>query len=195
MKNKQKGSAGLIALVVVILLLIGGALYFYQSKKVEAPVAQTQGVDQNQQAVSQNENTAVVPKDEVKVPVEDKTNNVAPTSSASTPTEIFTEFRKKFDAAKTFDEALAINLDYVTKNKVSEFKNQLTQVSAEMKAQLFPTIKLMIPPLSSVTIVSEKITGDTATLSLKNNSDSKLVGTVTLKKESGVWKIEGEAWK
>ena len=111
------------------------------------------------------------------------------------PKETFIKFRTEFDSTKTFDEALAVSIQYATQDRAIFFRNQSTQVTEEMKVQLFPGLKSMIPTINSVSIVSENTIGNISTLTLKNNNDVNTTGTVTLKKESGVWKIEGEAWR
>ena len=90
---------------------------------------------------------------------------------------------------------MAVSIEYTTEERASLLRNQSTKVDEYTKTQLFPSLKSMMPPISSITITGESIVGNTATLSLKNNNDSKTTGTVTLKKESGLWKIEREAWK
>jgi hypothetical protein len=173
--TKQNGFIGILAVVLIALFAgIGGYLIVTKNKKTET-----------------------TPLSSSKIPTTESTPlaQVSNTTGVLTPTATFIKFRTEFDATTTFDAALATSIRYATKAKAASFSSQSLQVTPEMKASLFPSLKLMVPPISAVTVVSENINGDTATLSLKNNTNPKETGTVTLQKESGVWKIEGENWK
>jgi hypothetical protein len=203
MKNKQKGFVIPLIIAIIAILGIGGGVYVYTNKKVVNPPVTN---------VSEVVGTTPAPiiKDEPKAVATtsttvQKTNPVAQvsnTTNVSIPKETFIKFRTEFDATKTFDEAFAVTIKYSTKEKSDFYKSQQSQVTEDMKTQLFPSLKSMMPPMSTITIVNENITGDIALLSLKTNIPPKTAlvsssqtGTVTLKKESGVWKIEGESWK
>ncbi len=202
MKNKQNGFMISVIIIIIALLGIGGGVYVYTNKKVVNPP-----VTNIPEVVSTT--PAPIIKDEPKAVATtsttvQKTNPITQVSKAnvSVPRETFIKFRTEFDATKTFDEAFAVTIKYSTKEKSDFYKSQQSQVTDDMKAQLFPSLKLMMPSMSTITIVNENITGDIALLSLKTNISSQTapinssqIGTVTLKKESGIWKIEGESWK
>lgn len=197
----NKGFSLLILLAIIAVLAVaGGGVYLAIKQKGQVdlkPETNSQQLPTDNLETSQKE----IPQSNTEVKVDTsittKTNPAVQVNNTVVlgSKETFIKFRTKFDSAKTFDEALAVSIEYATQDRATFFRNQSAQVTEDMKTQLFPSLKSMIPPISSVTIVNENIVGNTATLSLKNNNDAKTTGTVTLKKESGVWKIEGEAWK
>lgn len=190
MKNLQKGFGVMVVLIIIALLAVAGEgvyLAVKQKGKISpTPETTTPSLQTENQTTSQK--VTSTPNSGVAVNTSNTTN------VSLTPKETFIKFRKKFDLTKTFDEAFAVSVEYATAERASFFKSQLAQVTEEIKTQLFPTLKSVIPQISSVTIVSENITGNIATLQLKNINDIKATGTATLKKESGLWKIESEAW-
>jgi hypothetical protein len=196
MKNKQKGFVIPLIIAIIAILGIGGGVYVYTNKKVVTPP-----VTNVPEVVSTT--PAPIIKDEPKTvatttTTAQKTNpivQVSNTANILTPSQTFIELQTKFDAAKTFDEVMAITIKYATNERVAFYNSQMAQVTEEMKIQSFPMMKSVAPTMSVTTIVSENITGDIATLSLKNNSNPKETGTVTLKKEAGIWKIEKISWK
>lgn len=209
MKNLQKGFVTPLIIAIIALLAVGGGAYIYVNKKPAtiSPI-NIPKTTENVSATTTLSNSVVIATTTNKSATTTKTPTVNKVSlpvqgsniiGSLTPKETFIKFRTEFDATKTFDEALAVSIKYATKEKATFFRNQSAQVTEAMKAQLFPSLKSMMPPISTIVIISENITGNTATLSLKTNGTSGIVttqtGTVTLEKESDTWKIKEELWK
>jgi hypothetical protein len=203
MKN-EKGFITIVALALVI-VVVGGAGYFLVTKK-EAPVANNNQSIKDENTTSPVNNFENKPADSDTEVIETVVAPVAtsapiikplptpiPTSSViSTPREIYIKLRTEFDAAKNFDEALAVTIKYSTSKDAAMYTEQARLTSDEVKLQMYPSLKAMIPLLSTIKIVGENISGNIATLSVTSGSK---VGVVTLEKEGGVWKMKSESWK
>jgi hypothetical protein len=192
MKNRQQGFiVPLIIAIIALLAIISSGFYVYTNKKSASVPVPKKEIATSTPKVVTNVATTTTPATTSTTPIVQVSN----TSGILTPKATFIEMQTKFDATKTFDEALSVSIEYATKERASFFRSQSAQLTEDMKTLLFPSLKSVMPPMSTITITSENITGDNAVLSLKNNNNAKETGTVTLKKESGIWKVEIVVWK
>ncbi len=115
---------------------------------------------------------------------------VAPMVAQSTQTasEFYVEYRAAFDKAKSVDDILPF--------MATERQDEMNAVPAAERADMFEMIK-MFGALTSVKVLTENVTATDATLTAEGiDSDSATtLGTITLVKEGGAWRLSQESWK
>ena len=110
----------------------------------------------------------------------------------TSPSQAYLQLHKKELAATCYEDLLPLR----TKASIANDK----PTSPAEKKMLFPLIKMLTP--NQVSIMSEKIDGNKATLTVKaltsplpaGNSEST-VGVIELGLEDGQWKLEKEKWE
>ncbi len=108
--------------------------------------------------------------------------------------ELVTTQLSELRAVTSFQQAEAIALKYGTSAYIQKIKSQQQQIDSlpdSFKESMVKTFVSSLPN-SSFQFTSVNISGDGATAII---SDGKTTGTITLKKESGLWKIDNEAYK
>jgi hypothetical protein len=107
-------------------------------------------------------------------------------------TQAYVELHKKELAATCYDDLLPLHA------KASIAKNKMSKKEMD---EMFPFLKSMMP--IKVKVVSETVTGDSATLKLtatpneplKKGDSETTEGTVTLLREDGQWLLDNEKWQ
>ncbi len=116
---------------------------------------------------------------------------LSPVLADTTPGQAYLELHKKELAAKSYADIAVLR----AKASIAQDK-----MDPKEQDQLFPLLKSLMP--HDVTVVSEKVTGDSATLnvvaapdpSLKPGDKETTTGVVELLKEDGQWKLNREKW-
>jgi len=108
--------------------------------------------------------------------------------AAQTPTQVYMAYRAAFDKATKVDDIKPFQSKSV--------RAQIDATPAGQRDEFFKMMKAM-GAMKSVKVAKETVTGTGATLSVDaiNPGDVKMTCDVTLVKEDGAWKIEGENWK
>jgi hypothetical protein len=112
-----------------------------------------------------------------------------PAASYKTGADFYMAYRAAFTAAKTIDDVLP----WMAKTRRDQMANALP---AE-RTQIFELIKTM-DDHTGIRVVKETPSATGAELLVEATSGaskSKATGVVTLVKEGGAWKLDGEAWK
>jgi len=119
--------------------------------------------------------------------------------AGDSPTDIFLASNQEMNDAENFDQMMAVGVRYATKASLEEFNQQtdaMAQITTEQKQMLYAFAKAMLVNNENIDVagIQETIVGDTATVIAKTK-DGKNTGTITLKKEDGVWRLEQSSWK
>jgi len=112
---------------------------------------------------------------------------VAIYAQAQTATQFYMEYRKAFDAAKKIDDLLP----YLS----AKTKAQITATPAGERGQMFEMMKMM-GTITNVKVTRETASGANTMLAVEALDPDKkpTVGTITVVKEGGAWKIGTESW-
>jgi hypothetical protein len=105
-----------------------------------------------------------------------------------TGTEFYVAYRAAFDKAKKIEDIYP----FMAAKRLAEMK----ATPAEDRAMMFDMIKGM-GAMTSVKVLKETPTATGATLDVTGVGEdkSKQTGTISLVKEAGAWKVDGESWK
>lgn len=108
---------------------------------------------------------------------------------AQTPTasQFYMTYRAAFDKAKTVDDLLP----YMSKKTIA----QVEATPAAERAPMFEMMKTM-GTVTDVKITKETKTANGVTLSVEalDPDKKKTTGSITIVKEGGAWKLDGESW-
>lgn len=109
------------------------------------------------------------------------------TAQAATATQFYLDYRKAFDAAKKVEDLYP----YMS----ADVRKQMESTPAADRAEMFGMIKMM-GALTNVKVTKETRAGDGATLTVEALDPDKkpTIGTITIVKEGGSWKIGKESW-
>lgn len=112
---------------------------------------------------------------------------IAVYAQAQTATQFYMEYRKAFDAAKKVEDLMP----YLS----AKTKAQITATPAAQRADMFEMMKMM-GTITNVKVTKETPAGGNATLTVEALDPDKkpTVGTISVVKEGGAWKIGSESW-
>lgn len=102
-----------------------------------------------------------------------------------TPSEAYRQYR-----AALFDAKDVSSVSPLMTKSVNE---QINATPEKDKSMMFDVLKHFSP--KTVHIVSERIDGEKAVLTVSGDPKENEAGTVTLLRENGSWKMEKETWK
>jgi hypothetical protein len=112
-------------------------------------------------------------------------------ADSPSPTDTYLKYRAALVGAKKIEDVQSMLCKAVNE--------KIDHTPADMKPMMFELVKITAP--LSVQVLSEAVNGDNATLIISGktepagaNVSEKTSGKVTLKKETGIWKIDKEAW-
>ena len=107
---------------------------------------------------------------------------------SQTPTEVFQAYRAVLAKATSFNELLPF-MD-------AKGRGLIEALPEAQRAGMFDLMKKFAGTFSDVAVNGEKITGDSAVLSLsgKDPKDQPATGSVPMTKEASGWKVGAEKW-
>ena len=194
MKTSQQGFIPVLIAIIAVLVIGGGAAYYKATTKQKVTTETTADV----------QTSRPTPPSPTPTPTPTPTPPVAAQGTiAGSAKAAYLAMKPDLDSAKSFDEYLTIGLKYASQAKIAQLNTGRAQIDAMPQAtkdSLFAAVKALGPSVSHMKNISESINGDTATLNITTDITStvtgrNMIGTVTMKKESGVWKLELESWK
>ena len=106
-----------------------------------------------------------------------------PSPEPGTPSYAFLAFRQALA-----DRDYTAFLQYAHSSVLEEIPGEMT---FNQMAQMISSYQ----PLSTIVIENEEIQGNSATITLSDNTDPNSVGTVQMEMEGGAWKIVREDWE
>lgn len=108
-------------------------------------------------------------------------------------TETATQFYTKYLAAF----AKATKLEQIQPLMSKKMNAQINETPAAERPQTFEMIKMISSMNTGIKVVKETATPTGATLNVEATGPDKkkVTGVVTIAKESGAWKLDGESWK
>ena len=112
-----------------------------------------------------------------------------PAATYRNGSEFYMAYRQAFVKAKAIDEVLP----WMAKSR----RDQMSKAPATERTQMFGMIKEMDDNIS-IKVVKETPSAAGAELQVEavsSASKKKTTATITLVKEAGAWKLEGESWK
>jgi len=107
---------------------------------------------------------------------------------SQTPTEVFQAYRALLAKATSFTELLPF--------MEAKGRGTIEALPEAQRAGMFDLMKKFAGTYSDVAVTGEKITGDSAVLSLsgKDPKGQPATGSVPMTKEAGGWKVGVEKW-
>ncbi len=207
--KNNKGSVGIL-LIILVVVIIAAIATFIVTREGSTPVVDEPQTDnlQIENEGSEIDENVNEPNNEIRE-VNEKTNSDSNTkpaqqpvqepiieneSQVSSPTSVYIQYKKDFEATTNYDEALAVMTNYATRELVKEFTEDNADMPEESKDEFYTFLKAIMTmySISEITVEDESVMGNTATLNVSVSGDN---GTVTLQKENNEWKIELESWK
>jgi hypothetical protein len=107
---------------------------------------------------------------------------------SQTPTEVFQAYRTVLAKATSFNELLPF-MD-------AKGRGLIEALPEAQRAGMFELMKKFAGTFSDVAVTGEKVTGDSAVLSLsgKDPRDQPATGSVPMTKDASGWKVGAEKW-
>lgn len=102
-----------------------------------------------------------------------------------TPSDVYLQYRAALVDAK--------DISAVAPLMTKSVNEDINHTPEKDKPMMFGILKSFSP--KTVQILSEKIDGEKAVLTVSGDPKEKETGTVSLLRENGLWKIEKESWK
>lgn len=197
MKTSQQGFIPILIAIIAVLIIGGGAVYYKATTKQKVTTETTADVQTSRPAPPAQAPTQTPPSPPAPS-VAAQGTVVAGSAKAA-----YLAMKPDLDSATSFDEYLTIGMKYASRAKIAQLnagKAQIDAMPQATKNSLFAAVKALGPSVSHMKNISESINGDTATLNITTDITSTVTGrnttgTVTMKKENGVWKLEVESWK
>jgi hypothetical protein len=117
------------------------------------------------------------------------------TAAAGSPEDMYLKYKREFDASNNFDDYANVVRRYGTSGEIAEI-TEYELLSDVFKKDVFDLVKSLAPSYSDLDIenIQESIDGNSAIL-IVDTKDRTMMGTIKLRKQGGIWKIEDDSWK
>jgi hypothetical protein len=112
------------------------------------------------------------------------------------PKVAYERMKVEFDAVTDFASLDAFMRKHSSQAQIAALdadKARLMSMSKEQRDQLVVLAKMVSPTSKEINVTSERLDGNTATLSVTSVRPG-ISGTVVLVLQNGAWKLESEAW-
>lgn len=122
------------------------------------------------------------------VPASAHQRQAPPAATKQTATQWYLDYRKVFEKATSYDDLFPFMSERSRKKAEARSKDD--------RAKAFLLMKLL-SGVGDVKIVKETVTPTGAVLDAEGidpSDKSRMTGTITLVKEAGIWKWDGESW-